>query len=128
VLDPELALVAENGEGEAVGVALILPDLNEAMAKVRSGRLLPFGWWPLLRAPKTTTGARIFALGVKAELQTRALGPLLYREIVDRLKYHPRINRIEASWILASNRRMNAPIETVGGQHYKTWRMYRHAL
>ena len=128
VLDPELALVAEKSSGEAVGVVLILPDLNEAMRDIRSGRLLPFGWLPLLRAPKTTTGARIFALGVKSETQSRALGPLLYAEIIDRLKYHPRISRVEASWILATNNRMNAPIGAWGSERYKTWRMYRRAL
>jgi hypothetical protein len=98
------------------------------MRDVRSGRLLPFGWLPLLRAPKTTTGARVFALGVKSQQQSRALGPLIYLALIDRLKYHPRITRVEASWILSTNNRMNAPIEAFGGKRYKTWRMYRRAL
>ena len=124
ILDPELTLIAES-KGQPVGVALILPDANEPMAKVRSGRLLPLGWWTLLRGVKKTTGARIFALGVRADQQSRALGPLLYGEIVDRVKHHPRITRVEASWILATNKPMNAPIEAAGGVRYKTWRMYR---
>jgi GNAT superfamily N-acetyltransferase len=124
ILDPELTLIAES-KGRPVGVALILPDANEAMHKVRSGRLLPLGWQTLLRGVKKTTGARIFALGVRADQQSRALGPLLYGEIVDRLKNHPRIERVEASWILATNTPMNAPIAAAGGVRYKTWRMYR---
>ena len=74
---------------------------------------------------KTTTGARIFALGVRSDQQSRALGPLLYGEIVDRVKRHPRITRVEASWILSTNKPMNVPIEAAGGVRYKTWRMYR---
>ncbi len=124
ILDPELTLIAES-KGQPVGVALILPDANEAMQKVRSGRLLPLGWWTLLRGVKKTTGARIFALGVRADQQSRALGPLLYGEIVDRVKRHPRITRVEASWILSTNKPMNVPIEAAGGVRYKTWRMYR---
>jgi GNAT superfamily N-acetyltransferase len=124
ILDPELVLIAES-KGKPVGAALILPDANEAMRKVRSGRLLPLGWQTLLRGMKKTTGARIFALGVRADQQSRALGPLLYGEIVDRVKRHPRITRVEASWILATNKAMNVPIEAAGGVRYKTWRMYK---
>jgi len=124
ILDPELVLIAES-KGQPVGVALILPDANEPMQKVRSGRLLPLGWWTLLRGVKQTTGARIFALGVRADQQSRALGPLLYSEVVDRVKRHPRITRVEGSWILATNKPMNAPIVAAGGVRYKTWRMYR---
>jgi GNAT superfamily N-acetyltransferase len=124
IIDPELVLIAES-RGQPVGVALILPDANEPMQKVRSGRLLPLGWQTLLRGMKKTTGARIFALGVRSDQQSRALGPLLYGEIVDRVKHHPRITRVEASWILATNKAMNVPIEAAGGVRYKTWRMYR---
>jgi hypothetical protein len=124
IIDPELTLIAES-KGRAVGVALILPDANEAMHKVRSGRLLPVGWQTLLRGVKKTTGARVFALGVRSDQQSRALGPLIYAEGIERLKSHPRIQRIEGSWILANNTPMNAAIENMGGVRYKTWRMYR---
>lgn len=124
ILDPELTLIAES-KGQPVGVALILPDANEPMAKVRSGRLLPLGFLTLLRGVKKTTGARVFALGVRAEQQSRALGPLIYAEIIDRMKHHPRIDRVEASWILATNTPMNSAIQGAGGERYKTWRMYR---
>ncbi|MBV8560061.1 MAG: hypothetical protein JO050_04770 [Acidimicrobiia bacterium] len=124
IIDPELTLIAEN-DGKAVGVALILPDANEAMIKVRSGRLLPFGWWTLLRGVKKTTGARVWALGVRADYQSRALGPLIYYEGAEILRNHPRIQRVEGSWILATNTPMNSAIEAMGGERYKTWRMYR---
>ena len=124
ILDPELTLIAEK-DGKPVGVALVLPDANEAMAKVRTGRLLPTGWWTLLRGVKQTTGARVWALGVRSDFQSRALGPLIYGEMADRLRDHPRIHRVEASWILATNTAMNSVIEGIGGERYKTWRMYR---
>jgi len=124
ILDPELTLIAEK-DGKAVGVALILPDANEAMIKVRSGRMLPLGFLTLLRGLKQTTGARVWALGVRSDLQSRALGPLIYSEGAERLRNHPRIQRVEASWILASNTPMNSAIKAMGGERYKTWRMYR---
>jgi GNAT superfamily N-acetyltransferase len=124
ILDPDLALFAEK-QGKPVGVALVLPDANEPMLRVRSGRLLPTGWWTLLRGLKRTSGVRVFALGVQAERQSRAIGPLLYAELLDRAGRKDNITRAEASWILATNTAMNRAIETAGCERYKTWRMYR---
>jgi len=124
ILDPELALMVEQG-GEAVGVSLTLPDANQPMMKVRSGRLLPLGWWHLLRGLKKTTRARVWALGVRSDIQSRAVGPLLYAKIIDDLRVHPRIEWVEASWILATNTPMNSAIEGMGAERYKTWRMYK---
>jgi hypothetical protein len=124
IIDPGLVLIVEK-EGKAVGVSLTLLDANEAMRKVRSGRLLPFGWWHLLRGVKRATGARVFALGVREDVQSRAVGPLLYSKVIDDLRAHPRIHRAEGSWILADNTPMNAALEAAGGERYKTWRMYK---
>jgi GNAT superfamily N-acetyltransferase len=127
VIDPELMLAVERSDGEALAVALCLPDLNEVLRGVRSGRLLPFGWLRLLRGLPKATRARIFILGVRPEQQNRALGVLLYQELTDRLKGKGMLGA-EASWILATNKPMNSAIEGVGGVHYKTWRLYRREL
>ena len=47
VLDEDWAFIAEK-DGEVVGAALTLPDINQVLAKM-NGRLLPFGWWQFLR-------------------------------------------------------------------------------
>ncbi len=129
VIDPRFVVFAEEEEtGEVVGGALVLPDANEAMQKVRSGRLLPTGWWHLLRGAKSGRGLRIVALGVKQEHQARAVGPMLYGEIIERALGTPRLDICEASWVLEDNYRMNAAIADMGARHHKTWRMYRRAL
>ena len=101
IVDPELALVIEKPDGEPVAVAIILLDVNELMMKIRSGRLLPTGWYRLLTGLKKVHRARIFALGVKPEQQFLALGPLLYQEMLDRLwvRPNPRLgSRRRGSW------------------------------
>jgi GNAT superfamily N-acetyltransferase len=114
--------------GETVAVCLALPDINPAMSKVRSGRLLPTGWMPLLRARSRVTSARVWALGVVPDHQPLALGPLLYGEIVERLYADPAIATAEASWTLATNHRINSQIEAMGAHRSKTWRLYRKEL
>ena len=127
VIDPDLMLAVERSDGEVLAMALCLPDLNEVLRGVRSGRLLPFGWLRVLRGLPRATRARIFILGVRPDQQNRALGVLLYQELTDRLM-DKGMTGTEASWILATNRPMNAAIEGVGGQRYKTWRLYRREL
>lgn len=128
LIDPDITLVVEKADGEPVGVAIILPDVNQVMAKVRSGRLLPFGWFHLLRGVPKVTRVRFFALGIKPQHQTLALGPLIYQECLDRLNARPQIVEAEASWVLASNDRMNKAIETLGGTRSKVWRLYQRPL
>jgi GNAT superfamily N-acetyltransferase len=127
VIDPELMLAVERSDGETLAVALCLPDVNEMLRGVRSGRLLPLGWLRLLRGLPKVTRARILILGVLPQQQNRALGVLLYQELTDRL-VGKGIFGAEASWILATNKPMNSAIEGVGGTRYKTWRLYRRAL
>jgi hypothetical protein len=128
LIDPELALAVENSDGEPVAVAVVLLDVNEVLRRVRSGRLLPIGWYRLLRDLPRVSQARVFALGVKPEQESLALGPLLYAEIIDRLWARPNIVGGEASWILATNQRMNGAVEAAGGTHYKTWRLYQRPV
>ena len=48
IINPNWAFGLETPDGQVVGVCLALPDVNQLMRRVRSGRLLPFGWYPLL--------------------------------------------------------------------------------
>ena len=128
IVDPNLVLMAETESGQTVGVAVVLPDANAPMRNVRSGRLLPFGWYHILRGLKHPRQARVFALGIRPEYQTRALGPLLYAQIIDNLRAIPTIESSEASWILATNDRMNTAIAALGAERYKVWRMYQRPV
>ena len=63
VIDEEWAFMAEK-DGEVIGAALTLPDINQVMAKM-GGRLLPFGWLRFLLGKRKIDQLRVFALGVK---------------------------------------------------------------
>jgi GNAT superfamily N-acetyltransferase len=128
IINPDWAFGLETPDGTTVGVCLALPDVNIPMRKVRSGRLFPFGWYPLLRQRHSLSHARVWALGVRPDYQHLALGPLLYREIVDRLAADPHIQTAEASWTLATNHRINNQLEAMGARRSKVWRLYQRPL
>ena len=125
IIRPEWAFGLETDDGEPVAVCLALPDMNLPMRRVRSGRLLPYGWLPLLTSKSRVTRARVWALGIKPDYQHLALGPLLYREIVDRLRSDPHVDTTEASWTLATNHRINEQIAAMGAKRSKVWRLYQ---
>ena len=62
VIDENWAYMAEK-DGEVVGAALTLPDINQVMAKL-NGRLLPFGWAQVpARQTQDRPAARLRARG-----------------------------------------------------------------
>ena len=66
VLDENWAMMAEK-DGEIVGAALTLPDVEQALSKM-NGRLLPFGWIYFLRRKRYIDRLRVFALGRQGRL------------------------------------------------------------
>jgi GNAT superfamily N-acetyltransferase len=121
VIDPGFVVFAEEN-GEPVGVALALPDLNQAIRYAR-GRLFPFGWVPVLWHSRRIRQVRVLALGLVPEAKGRGVDVLLYNALYSRwneLGYR----RAELSWILEDNLLMRAPLESIGGRVYKTYRIY----
>lgn len=132
ILDPNLLLIAEV-RGEPVAFALALPDVNQAIKKVKNGKLLPFGLLKLLwntKGPgrKTTINrCRVLTLGIKKQYQALGVGPILYLEY---LKRGPASGYPvgEASWILEDNVAMNRALEHMCGKRTKVYRIYDRTL
>ena len=122
---PEGVLLAEVG-GRAVGFCLAVLDVNQALARVRGGRLFPFGFWHLYHGLRRVDQIRVMALGILPEFRHRGIDALMYLELLSRgqrLGYR----RAEIGWTLEDNRAMNRAI-LMGGRHHKTYRLYEAPL
>lgn len=132
IVDPELLLIAEV-RGETAAFALTLPDVNQAIGKIRDGKLFPFGIFKLLWNLKgpgrrlTINRCRILTLGIKKQYREHGIGPLLYTEY---LKRGPAAGYPigEASWILEDNQAMNKALEHMCGERTKVYRIYDRVL
>ncbi|WP_223291522.1 GNAT family N-acetyltransferase [Defluviicoccus vanus] len=107
-------------DGEAVAMAVCLPNLNEAIANL-DGRLLPFGWLKLLWRLKVRTpgSARLPLMGVKRAYQRTAVGTALMLGVVQAVRDDHRrrgTHSAELSWILEDNRPTRRLIESIGGR------------
>ena len=125
VLDEDWAMIAEK-DGEVVGAALTLPDVEQALSRM-NGRLFPFGWWHFLRRRKYIDRLRVFALGVKHDYQHVGVAAALY---VRHIEVAARVRQKwgEMVWILEVNEPMNRAMEGMGGRVVQLYRIYESAL
>jgi GNAT superfamily N-acetyltransferase len=125
IVVPELVLFAER-EGETIGFAVSLPDLNVALRTNRSGRLFP-GILKVLWAARKVHRLRIVLLGALPEWQGRGVDALLYKRT-----WETGVRRGydwgEAGWILEDNHAMVNGLVRMGFEPYKTYRVYDRAL
>jgi hypothetical protein len=114
-------IVAEH-RGEPVGMAITAIDLNQVYKRMR-GRLLPFGWWYLLRREHYIDRLRVGFLGVKPEYQYTGAGSVLYDEHFRAGEDTP-FKAGEACWILETNQSMNRALAAMNGRVVKRYRVY----
>jgi GNAT superfamily N-acetyltransferase len=126
VLDEEWTFMAEK-DGEVVGAALTLPDINRVMMKL-NGRLLPFGWAKFLLGKRKIDRLRVFALGVKHDYRHTGVAAGLYLEHIKMAAKPDKINWGEMGWILETNKPMNRAMEGMGGKIVKKYRLYERSL
>ena len=126
VLDEDWAMIAEK-DGEVVGAALTLPDVEQAIARM-NGRLLPFGWWHFARRKRYIDRLRVFALGVKHDYQHLGVAAALYVRHVETAAKPGQIKGGHMGWILETNEAMNRAMEGMGGRIVQRYRIYELAL
>jgi hypothetical protein len=125
VLDEDWGYIAEK-DGETVGVAFTLPDINQAVAGM-DGRLLPFGWLKFLLAKRRIDRVRVFALGVKNAYRHTGVAAGLYLKHLEAASPDG-IPAGEMGWILETNGPMNRAMEGMGGEIVKRYRIYEKQL
>jgi hypothetical protein len=125
VIDERWAWIAER-EGEVLGAALSLPDINMCL-KHMNGRLLPVGWAKFLYHRRKIDRIRVFALGVKPQYQDLGIAAAFYIEHLNGAD--PKgIWWGEMGWILETNEAMNRAMEGMGGTITKRYRVFEKTL
>jgi GNAT superfamily N-acetyltransferase len=125
VYDRNWFMIAEQ-DGNTVGMAITIPDINQVLKKMR-GRLLPLGWWYLVTKRRHIDRMRIGFLGVLPEYEHTGAGAALYMEHFDTAA-RTGLTHGEAGWILETNHSMNRGLEAMGARSVKRCRVYERML
>jgi GNAT superfamily N-acetyltransferase len=79
----DLLTVIKDAGDNLVGVGVALPSLSRALQKSR-GKMLPFGWWHLIRAMyfNVTDIVDLLLVAVKPEYQSKGVNALLFTDLI----------------------------------------------
>ena len=114
-------------DGEVVGAALTLPDINQVMAKL-NGRLLPFGWAQFLLGKRKIDQCRVVCAGRQARLPAHRRRRRPLPQAPGDGGEPGGIVGGEMGWILETNEPMNRAMEGMGGKVVKRYRIYERSL
>lgn len=87
-------IVDGNKDDAVAGMGITIPSLSHALQKCRRGRLLPTGWWHVLRAIKfrKTEGVDLLLVGFLPEYRAKGANALLFSDLI------PRYNEYGIKW------------------------------
>ena len=130
IIDPDIVVFAEK-DGEPIGAMLPLPDVSQALIRAYPRPGVPEWWtmakllwhWKVRRCVDTIRG---FAGGVLEQHRGRGVEAVLMVSMAQAAL--GRYRRAEISWVLESNMMMRRTAEMLGGEVYRTYRLYEKAL
>ncbi|MGB9678650.1 MAG: hypothetical protein ACPL3A_01450 [Thermoanaerobacteraceae bacterium] len=125
IADPDLIIIARS-ENEPIGFGLALPDYNQVL-KHLNGKLTPISIIKYFWYKTKIKNIRFFIMLVVPEFRKKGVSYAIY--------YQTFLNAIkkgyisgEGSTIGETNISMRNDIESFGGKHYKTYRIYKKEI
>ncbi|NLF25892.1 MAG: hypothetical protein GX589_09590 [Deltaproteobacteria bacterium] len=128
LIDPSLVVFLELN-GETIGFLLALPDLNEILSHVRTGRLLPCAWLPLLLRWKLggIHSVRVAMGGVRSAYRGQGFAPLMAL-LVAQQQWIGAYEAVELSWILQTNKLLVDSLERIGAVRDKEYAIFERPV
>ncbi|MDQ7794773.1 MAG: N-acetyltransferase [bacterium] len=123
---PEFIYIARSGAGDPIGFNLALPDYNQVLRHL-DGRLFPLGWLKFLWHRRRIDGGRLFVLFVVPSYRKKGVPAAIFLRALEAARRRG-YRWAEGSTIGETNLPMRRDAESVGGTHYKTYRIYRKLL
>lgn len=114
---------------DVIGVGISIPSLTKALQKCRKGRLLPFGWWHLIRALyfKKTDIVDCLLVGVLPEYRSKGANALLFYTLIPIYQKHG-FKWGETHVHMESNTAVQAQWQYLENEQHKRRRCYKKAL
>ena len=113
-------------EEEMVGFIIAMVNISEGLRKSK-GRLLPFGWYPILRSLKHSKQIDLLLGGIKQPYQGRGLDVLLGMAMIE-TAVKDGFTVMDSHHELASNYKVRAEMERMGGYPYKKFKVFMKNL
>jgi hypothetical protein len=126
VLDPDFVKMIINDKDEIVAFIIGMPDLAEGLQKA-SGKLLPFGFYHILRAMKKADQLVLLLGGIRSDYQGIGLDALMGIKMIETATRR-KFRMIDSHMELETNYKVRAEMEKMGGKVAKVFRIYQKVL
>lgn len=122
LINPRFIKLAMNEENEIVGTIIGMSDLSKGIQKAR-GRLLPYGFIPILTAGKKSKQLNLLLGAVDPRYQGRGLEVMMGIKMIASARAEGK-TVIDSHLELEYNTKVRAEMERMGGIVYKRYRLF----
>ena len=128
LIDLRMVSIIEDEEGNLIAAGISMPSLSEALQKAK-GKMLPFGWYHLLKAlfikkPKILD---LLLVGVKPEYQSKGVNALLFYDLIP-VYQQLGFEYGESNPELEDNKKVQSQWSVFNPEQHKLRRAYRKML
>lgn len=120
LLNPKLVVIITDENDKVIAFVVAMPDLSKGIRKAK-GRLLPFGWFHIFRAMKTSKRLVLLLGAVQNEMQNKGLDAVmavrLFKSALDL-----GLTKVDSHLIMKDNVKMRREIERL--QDYRLYKEY----
>ena len=116
-------------EHKMVGFGITFPSFTSALRKTRDGRLLPFGWWHLLRTLKwhKTDVVDLLLIGVLPEYRAKGANSIIFDDLIQWFERY-NFEWAETGPQMESNEGVLSQWQYLDAHIHRKHRCYRKAL
>lgn len=128
MLNFDFVTIVVNENNEIVCLGLGMPDISEALRKC-GGKLLPFGWFHLLKAlkAKKMESFNFLLIATRPDYQDKGVIALLFQDMIPYINQYG-IKRLETTAILETNSKNIANFTQFDHKQHKRRRAYIKAI
>lgn len=126
VLDPRFVKVVLDADQQVAAFIVSLPEISQGIRNAR-GRLLPFGWYHIIQASKTTKQLTLLLGGIADRHRGKGLDAILSESLLRSAK-EAGLTKIDSHLVLETNRLMRAECERHNGRLHKRYRVFGKTL
>ena len=89
IADLNLVTAVMDGE-KMIGFGITFPSFSRALQKTRDGRLLPWGWWQMLKILKwhRTDTVDLLLIGVLPEYRSKGANALIFNDLIRQFQHY----------------------------------------
>ncbi|MBR6593537.1 MAG: N-acetyltransferase [Prevotella sp.] len=122
-------VVDMNDGGKLVGFGVTFPSFARAMQKTRDGRLMPFGWWHVLKALKwhKTDTVDLLLIGVLPEYRSKGANALIFNDLIPRFKEYD-FKWAEAMPQMETNESVRSQWQYLDAEQHRKHRVFKRKL